>query len=402
MRLTLACAVAAADDLPAIRVLRAGLDRHHPGLALTVAALPGAYAPLCAISGVEAVPIADLAAGLLGDAVDLPPAVAKALARPLLLERALRDEIPATLLLDADCDVHAPLTAIEAALDRNDVVALARFAGRLPADGERPDADDLLAAGEVDDTIVAVRSGSAATGCVGWWLDVVLAAVSRGGLAAAPAPSLLRTAERAWPGVEVLADGGCGFSAWNAHERPLTRDAEGRLLAAGSVLQLGRFAGFRPDRPWWLSDEASRVRVLDDPLLAELCRQRAAALREAGWVPPGERRDAGDDGLTPLQRDPRVARMLRDATRAGDRVGACGEPGGEASLLAWLAGPPTAGAAAGVNRYTHDVWDGRADLRDAFPDLDGADGAGFAVWLWDHGREEAQLDERLLPTRPAG
>lgn len=401
MRLTLACAVAAPDDLPAIRVLRAALDRHHPGLPLTVAALPGAYAPLRAIDGVEAVPIADLAAGLLGNAVDLPPAVAKAVARPLLLERALRDGIPATLLLDADCDLRAPATTIEAALDRSDVVALARFAGRLPADGERPDADDLLAAGEVDDTIVAVRSGPAAARCVGWWLDSVLAAVTRGGPAAVAVPNVLRVAERAWPGVEVLADGGCGFSAWNAHERPLSRDADGRLLAAGSVLRLVRFAGFRPDRPWWLSAEASRVRVLDDPLLAELCRQRATTLRDAGWGPPGERRDA-DDGLTSLQRAPRVRRMLRDAAGAGARIGACGEPGGEASLLAWLAGPPAAGAAAGVNHYTHDVWDGRVDLRDAFPDLDGADGSRFTVWLWDHGRDEAQLDERLLPARPAG
>lgn len=401
MRLTHACAVAAADDLPAIRVLRAALDRHHPEVLLTVAALPGSYASLHAISGVEAVPIADLAAGLLDDVVDLPVALAKTLAGPLLLERALRDEVPSTLLLAADCDVRAPLTAIERALDRSDVVALTRFDGRLPADGARPDADDLLAAGEVDDTTVAVRSGPAAESCVGWWLDVVLAAVTRDGHAAIAPPNLLSTAARAWPGVEVLVDGGCGFSAWNAHERRLTRDSDGRLLAAGRGLQLVRFAGFRPDRPWWLSDEASRVRVLDDPLRAQLCRERAAALLDAGWVSPGQRGSSGD-GLTPLQRDPRVQRMLRAAARAGERIGACNEPGGEVPLLTWLAASGPAGAAAGVNRYSHDVWVGRVDVRAAFPDLDGPDGVRFAAWLWDHGRDEAQLDERLLPARPGG
>lgn len=399
MRLSHVCAVAAPDDLPAIRLLRSALDRHHPQVVLTVAALPGTLLPLRAIAGVEAVPVADLAAGVLGTVVDLPADLVKPLAGPLLLERALRHDAPATLLLPADADVRAPLTPIEAALDHAELVAPTRIDGRLPDDGERPGADDLLAAGEIDDAVVAVRAGTPAERSVGWWLDAALAAVARG---AAP-PNVLRTAERAFPGVETLTDAGIGYSAWNAADRPLSLDFDGRLLAAGRVLRLVRFAGFRPDRPWWLSEEASRVRVLDDPLLSGLCRERAAAMRGAGWVPPGERRDDGD-GLVPLQRDPRVGRMLRDAAQAGERVGECGEPGGEAALLAWLATPAPAagGAAEGVNRYTHDVWRGRIDLREAFPDLDGPDGARFVVWLWDHGRDEAQLDERLLPARPTG
>lgn len=399
MRLSHVCTVAGPDDLPAVRVLRAALDRHHSGVPLTVAALPRAYFALRAIAGVDAVPIADLAADLPVSAVDLPEPVATTVAGPLLLEQALRAGARATLLLPPDCDVRGPLTAIEAALERSDVVAAARIGGHLPDDGERPDAGDLLAAGEVDDAIVAVRGGTAAARCVDWWFDGLRHAID-GGRSASRPPSPLGAAARALAGVEILGDPGYGLSAWNLHERPLTRDDEDRILAAGRPVALLRFAGFRPDRPWWLSASASRVRVLDDPVLARLCRERAAVLLDAGWSPPVPH-DA-DDGLGPLQRDPRVRRLVRDAEAAGERLGALAEPGGEEWLFRWLAGPAPVGAAVGINRYGYDLWCLRPDVQAAFPDLDGADGPGFAAWLWDHGRDEAGLDERLLPARPGG
>lgn len=399
MRLSHVCSVAEPDDVAAVRVLRTALDRHHPGVPLTVAALPGAYFELEAIGGVDPVPISDLATDLPVRVVDLPVAVAAAVGGPLLLEHGLRDDASAVALIAPDCDVRGRLIAIEAALDRSDVVALARIDGRLPDDGERPDASDLLAAGEVDDAVVAVRAGAGAARCVDWWLEGLLAAIGRAGPGACRPPSPLGVAARALSGVEIVADPGYGLSAWNLHERPLTDDGEGRIRAAGQPVELVRFTGFRPDRPWWLSDGASRVRVIDDPCLAWLCRERAAALRDAGWSPP-ERRGVADD-LGPLQRDPRVQRMVRDAIAAGARCGVLAEPGGEPHLLRWLAGPAPVGMAVGVNRYSYDLWCLRPDVQAAFPDLDGEDGARFAVWLWDHGRDEAQLDERLLPPRPA-
>ena len=398
MRLTHAGAVAAAADVSGILVLRAALEAHHPGARLTVVALPGARAALEAVLGLDVVGLSELAEGVHGAPVLLPPAAARALAGPLLLARLLREGAPCALLLAADCDVRAPLVAVEAALDEGDVVVLPRIAGRLPDDGERPDAHDLLTAGELDDEVVAVRAGAAGARCLRWWLDEAVRAVEAGGPAGPgddrAMPSVLRAAERALPGIAVLADEGCGVSAWNLHERVLTEDSGGTPCAAGRPIALMRFAGFRPDRPWWLAEQASRARVLDDPVLARLCRERAAALRAAGWAPAPRGNHAGPG---PLLRDERVRRLvLTAATDLGD----LGEPDGEAALLAWLAAPAVAGNGFGINRYTYDLWRVRDDIQRAFPDLDGADGEGFVAWLWAYGVGEAGLDPRLLPPAP--
>lgn len=392
-----ACSVAGPSDVAGIRVLRASLDAWHPGAALTVAALPGARRRLAAIGGIDVVPVAELAAGIHGSPGHLPVRTLRALARPLLLRRLLGEGAPCALLLAADCDVRAPLVAIEDALDRSDVVALARVDGRLPDDGEHPDAEDLRAAGPVDDAVVAARAGAPVVRCLYAWREAV---VHGTGLTAGRAlPSALPEAA---PGLAVLADPGYGLSAWNLHDRPLGTLADGVPRAAGRPIALVRFAGFRPDRPWWLSGHATRVRVLGDAVLARLCRERAAALLAAGWEPPHRERAVADGGLTALGSDDRTRRLLRAADDAGVDVGEPRSPEDEGALRAWLAGPAETGARAGVNRYTHDLWWARGDVRHAYPDLDGADGEGFVRWLWVHGRSEAQLDERLLPPRPDG
>jgi hypothetical protein len=399
MRVTQFCSAAAPADVPGIRVLRRALDAHHPGARLTVAALPGARRLLDAIDGVDVVGLSDLSRGVHGSVSLLPTAEARALACPLVLERLLSDDAPCAVFLAADCDLRAPLTALEAALDQSDVVLLRRLDGRLPDDGERPDADDLLAMGELDDGVVAARGSAGSLRVVRWWLDHAvrgLRTVERGAVA-----GVLGVAWRALSGVEVLEDPGYGVSGWNLHERRLSFDDDGVPHASGNPVCLARFTDFRPDRTWWLFDGASRVQVLEDPVLMSLCRERAATLLEAGWTPP--RRDAGVAiaQTVSLMRDERVRRLVANAGEAGEEVGDVENPCGEPALLAWLAEPAEAGAGAGLNRYTHDLWRARDDLRSAFPDLDGPDGDAFAVWLWIRGRSESALHERLLPPVPA-
>jgi glycosyltransferase involved in cell wall biosynthesis len=59
------------------------------------------------------------------------------------------------------------------------------------------------------------------------------------------------------------------------------------------------------------------------------------------------------------------------------------------------------GKAAGITRYLHWVWEGREDLRRAYPDLDGADGPRFVEWAHLFGRHEVPIPDDLLPPRPA-
>jgi amino acid adenylation domain-containing protein len=70
-------------------------------------------------------------------------------------------------------------------------------------------------------------------------------------------------------------------------------------------------------------------------------------------------------------------------------------------LLRWLAEPVmTLQDGLTINRYVDRVYRIRADIRDAFPNLTGADGAAFVDWLWRNGRHHYRLCEALLPQPP--
>jgi hypothetical protein len=71
-------------------------------------------------------------------------------------------------------------------------------------------------------------------------------------------------------------------------------------------------------------------------------------------------------------------------------------------LLRWLAEPVmTLQDGRTINRYVDRVYRVRADVRDTFPNLTGADGPAFVDWLWQRGRHDHQLREALLPPRPS-
>lgn len=71
---------------------------------------------------------------------------------------------------------------------------------------------------------------------------------------------------------------------------------------------------------------------------------------------------------------------------------------GTKRLMQWLAEPViTSSDGTPINRYLHEVYRVRSDVRDAFPDLSDRDTQGFVEWAWMSGRDEHGLTERLLP-----
>lgn len=71
---------------------------------------------------------------------------------------------------------------------------------------------------------------------------------------------------------------------------------------------------------------------------------------------------------------------------------------GTKRLMRMLSEPVIAGAdGTPINRYLHEVYLKRADVRDAYPDLEGEDAMWFVGWAWTSGREQLGLSERLLP-----
>jgi glycosyltransferase involved in cell wall biosynthesis/2-polyprenyl-3-methyl-5-hydroxy-6-metoxy-1,4-benzoquinol methylase len=161
-----------------------------------------------------------------------------------------------------------------------------------------------------------------------------------------------------------------------------------------------RWAGFRPDRPWWLSEHASRVLVLDDPVLSALVRDRAEHLRGVGWIRLDNVSVSAGDLPNGVRYDERLQRLYAEAVDAGESPGDVQTPAGAEAFVEWLLEPAPHGSAAGISRYAYDAWRERVDLQEAYPDLDGDSAEGFVGWLWVHGRGELGLQTMLLPPPP--
>lgn len=397
--------VARGNGLAEARVLAQSLERHHPGWPMTVLVMPGLRPELRA----EAEPFEVLLAGeldfpLRGLLERAPAPALAALLRPLLAAELLARGAERVLVLAPDAELHGPLDALTTALDDAPAALVPRLTGRLPQDGRRPDGGDLLDAGAIDDEVVAVRGDEAGRAFVTWWQDRAFEAAEGAAKLKAPsdAPRLtaspLDAAERVFEQLATVDDAGYDVSYWNLHERTL--ESAGELTAGGRPARLLRWTGFRPDRPWWLSEHGSRTLVLDDRVLSGLVRRRAEALGAAGWVRLDHLSVHPDDLPNGLVYDVRLQRLWIEAADAGEGLGDVFSPAGADAFADWLTGPAPQGAAAGLNRYAYDVWRERADVRDAYGDLDGADAEGFLGWLWVHGREEMALQGALLPVPP--
>ncbi len=312
--------------------------------------------------------------------LDAPVAV------PTALADALERGAEVAVYVDPDARVYGPLDeALEAA--RQHGVALVRRVAALPDDGERPDQRELLRAGRINDGFVAVSSSPDGRRFVEWWERGL------GRLDGATEP-WLDLAPDMFPKAVLLENPGYMVSFWNLHARRLER-RHGELLAAGEPLRLFHFEGFRPDRPYWLSDGGTRARVVDDPVLAELCGAYADALLAAGWTPP--RTSIADvERLGNGQRVDHLVRALwKDALDAGRDFGDPLSPDDAEAFAAWVRGPASEGADAGVNRYLLAAYRTRPDLQAAFPDLDGPDGPRVIDWARGPGLHE--LLPELLP-----
>jgi hypothetical protein len=372
------CSIATPGTLAFARVLAIGLRRAHPDARLVVMICEPADGvrrdePFVTLAPSDVI-------GASGSLTTVGPL------RPLLLEWALAQGAEVAVYLDPKVCVYGSLES-PVALAREYGLAVSRRVTALPEDGNRPDYSDLLRVGRISDSLIAVSRGHAAERFLRLWAESSLARDNEASRWLELIPDLI-------PEAAMLADPGCDVSFWNLHERPLERRGA-NILVAGRPLRFIHFDGFRPDRPYWLSEKANRVRVIDDPVLSDLCGEYAHRVLGAGWTEPSTHL-GGVQRLGNGQRVDHLVRGLwREAQASGRDFGQPMAPGNADAFVVWMREPARLGGGAGVNRYLLAAYLTRPDLQRAFPDLDGSGGEGLIGWAWEHGRLEV-LPE-LLP-----
>ena len=184
----------------------------------------------------------------------------------------------------------------------------------------------------------------------------------------------------------VSRDPGLNVAYWNLHERPLTREAGGRLLAAGAPLRFVHFSGFDLANPWVLSrftGDYPRVLVSGDPLLRELCLTYAALLTGAGHesqrlLPYGNAAVPDGPLLTTA-----VRRVYRDAV-----IGTLPFPDPPRRPLSepeafsrWFTAAMQTSPWSRMAPVEFSLWRDRLDLQATYPSPFGASSLAFRRWL---------------------
>jgi hypothetical protein len=327
---------------------------------------------------------------------------------PRLLRRYSERMSEPVLHLPSTAWVLGGLEPIESALSTRSVLLVPRMTADVPDDGLEPSRAQMERAGRIEETIMGVDGTPDADGFLVWWaghVEQTLGSLDarQGGGRPEDRPWLARFLELAPArfSTAVLDDPGCNLNMWNLHDRTLQAGPDGVLVDGRWPLRFLNLPGFDPGRPYRLSAAASRTRVSRSPVLHELCERYAGELRAAGWRDADHRDDVGRRLADGLVYDDSLRAIYAWALTLGERFEDLFSEKGTRAFLAWLEGPAPKGGAHGINRYVfHRVARERPDVLRAYPDVDGADGAGYVAWCWAFGRDELAIPDRFMPPHP--
>jgi glycosyltransferase involved in cell wall biosynthesis len=321
--------------------------------------------------------------------------------KPWLLRHLLGETGGPVTYLDPDIKVFGSLERLDELAGRHGLVLTPHNSAPIPPDDRRPSQVDIMIAGVYNLGYVSLSPGPEGDQLLGWWGDRL-----RRDCRVDPRWGYF--VDQRWfdlaPGfmsdLAIVRDAKYNVAYWNLHSRRLEHDGE-RYQVNGTPLAFFHFSGFDPDHPLVLSRHQDRVDVPSHSALERILGEYAADVMGQGhrvtWTWPYTF-SALPDGI---QLDDMV-RDLYDVFE-GERGRNGGPPSpftpeGARLFEDWLK-EQAPGAPQGVDRVLAHVYEGRADLRGAYPDLRGADRAGLLRWAREYGGREVPLLARVM-TRP--
>jgi glycosyltransferase involved in cell wall biosynthesis/SAM-dependent methyltransferase len=314
------------------------------------------------------------------DVLELSTAVKPWLLRHLLEER----DLERIAYLDPDIRVYDRLDEIDGLTREHGLVLIPHITTPLPRDGKRPSEADILISGTYNLGFISLERGAETERLLDWWSE-------RLKTDCVVAPDAGYFVDQRWmdfvhgvmPDFYVLHDPAYNVAYWNLHGRDLTYH-KGRYYVDGRPLRFFHFSGFDPDHRKRLSKHQTRIEIRRGSALARACNGYADELLANGYkkaknwpysygvLPNGVKLDSGMHRL--YRKGEGAPRESIFTQRGADR------------FVAWLNEPAPVGGEHGVTRYLYEIYSGRPDLRQTFPNLDGPDAMRLIEWHRVHGQ----------------
>ncbi len=317
------------------------------------------------------------------DVLEFSTAVKPWLLAYLLEERGLES----IAYFDPDIRIYDRLDEIEELTREHELVLIPHITDPLPRDGKKPTEADILISGTYNLGFISLKRGARAKRLLDWWAE-------RLKTDCVVAPDVGYFVDQRWmdfvhgvmPGFYVLRDPAYNVAYWNLHGRTLTYERDRRYRVDGQPLRFFHFSGFDPEHRKRLSKHQSRHEIRRRTPLARLCNEYADALLAKGYA-------AVKDwpysyGMLPngIKLDSGMHRLYRKGENEGAPQRSIFSSEGAEEFVAWLNEPAPVGGDHGVTRYLHEIYSGRPDLRQAFPNLDGPDAMRLIEWSRVHGQ----------------
>jgi glycosyltransferase involved in cell wall biosynthesis len=394
-----ACTIIAKNYLPQARVLAESFRAHHPDGRFYVLVLDDiegwfdpAEQPFETVTGSDLdLPDFERMASAY-DVLEMSTAV-----KPWFLRQLLEDN-DHVVYLDPDIRIYDSCDPVVELARSHGMVLTPHNVEAMPRDGRRPSEADILIAGAYNLGFIALSRREATEDFLSWWSERLredcIVDVARGYFVDQRWMDLVPAMI---PGVCLLRDPGYNVAYWNLYSRSMAAQ-NGSLQVNGHPLRFFHFSGYDPDRPDELSRHQNRVRLIEDPLLKDLCDEYGDALRAHGYDEAKRWPYSFARTASGMVLDRPLRRLYADGLRQGVLTRSVFDKEGERRFQEWAREPAGDEVDARVNRWMLAVRETRPDLQAAFPLLHGPSTADYLEWLRDNGI--AQLGDAMRAFGP--